>query len=155
MGITKALQYPLTTTSLSKVQCKRIDVILTKAALPALGSPALFQQKIAQTHPEVLGLGIPAIWTLQGIDHIAVILWHGDSPASNGTSCILMDVMATLRIQLGLPGAPFDHSFRSFSLCTTPTYFHTTWELCNNHAFIIQDNQQLLTLQRINDQFLM
>jgi hypothetical protein len=80
---------------------------------------------------------------------------HGDSPAINVTGCILRDVMATLRIQLGLPGKPFEHSYKRFSSCTTPTYFHTSWEFCNDHAFIIQDNQPLLKLQRTNDQFLM
>jgi hypothetical protein len=154
MGITKALQYPLTATSHSKVHCKSIDVILTRAALPALCFPASFPHAIAQAPPEVIGLGIPSIWTLQGIDHIAAILRHGDSSANNVTDCILRDVMATLRIQLGLPGTIFDHPYKRFALCTTPTYFHTTWEFCNDHAFIIQDNQPLLQLQRINDQFL-
>jgi hypothetical protein len=131
------------------------DVILTRAALPALGFPASSPHAIAQAPPEVLGLGIPAIWTFQGIDHIAAILRHGDSSANNVTGCILRDVMATLRIQLGFPGTIFDHPYKRFTLCTTTTYFHTPWKFCSDHAFIIQDNQPLLKLQRINDQFLM
>jgi hypothetical protein len=155
MGISKALQYPLAATSLSKQQCKLIDKKLLKAALPALGFPSSFPQVIAQAPPEVLGLGISALWNQQGIDHVAALLRHGDSPASNVTGCLLRDVMATLQLELGLPGAPFGHSYQHFHSCTTPTYLHTAWEFCNDHAFVVQDNQPNLKLQRVNDQFLM
>jgi hypothetical protein len=155
MGISKALQYPLAATSLSKIQCKLIDKKLLKAALPALGFPSSFPQVIAQAPPEVLGLGIPALWNQQGIEHVAVLLRHGDSPANNVTRCLLRDVMATLRLELGLPGVPFEHSYQLFQLCTTPTYLHTAWEFCNDHAFVVQDNQPNLKPQRTNDQFLM
>jgi hypothetical protein len=63
--------------------------------------------------------------------------------------------MATLRLELGLPGVPFEHSYQLFQLCTTPTYLHTAWEFCNDHAFVVQDNQPNLKPQRTNDQFLM
>jgi hypothetical protein len=128
---------------------------LLKAALPALGFPSSFPQAIAQAPPQVLGLGIPALWNQQGIDHVAALLRHGDSPASNVTSCLLRDVMATLRLELGLPGTPFKHSYQHFQLCTTPTYLHTAWEFCNDHAFVVKDNQPNLKLQRVDDQFLM
>jgi hypothetical protein len=123
MGISKALQYPLAATSLSKTQCKLIDKKLLKAALPALGFPSSFPQVIAQAPPEVLSLlGIPALWNQQGSEHVAALLRHGDSPANNVTGCLLRDVMATLRLELGLPGVPFEHSYQLFQLCTTPTY---------------------------------
>jgi hypothetical protein len=63
--------------------------------------------------------------------------------------------MATLRLDLGLPGAPFEHSYQLFQLCTMPTYLHTAWEFCNDHAFVVQDNQPNLKSQRTNVQFLM
>jgi hypothetical protein len=107
MGILKALQYPLAATSLSKKQCKLIDKKLLKAALLALGFPSSFPQVIAQAPPKVLlSLGIPALWNQQGIEHVAALLRHGDIPANNVTGCLLGDVMATLRLELGLPGAP-------------------------------------------------
>jgi hypothetical protein len=70
--------------------------------------------------PEVLGLGIPALWNQQGIEHVAALLRHGDSPANNVTGCLLRDVMATLRLELGLPGVPFEHSL----LPTFSTLYH-------------------------------
>jgi hypothetical protein len=115
MDISKALQYPLAATSLSKKQCKLIDKMFLKAALPALGFPSSFPQVITQVPPEVLGLGIPSLWNQQGIEHVTALLRHGDSPASNITGCLLRDVMATtLQLELGLPGTPFKHSYQHF-----------------------------------------
>jgi hypothetical protein len=125
------------------------------AALAALGFMSSFPQVIAQAAPEVLGLGIPALWNQQGIDHVAALLHHRDSPASNVTGCLLGDVRVTLPLESGLPGAPFEHSYQHFQLCTTPTYLHTSWEFCNDHPFVVKDNQPNLKLQRVNDQFLM
>jgi hypothetical protein len=68
LGIAKALQYPLAATNMSKANCKLLDKALIKAALPALGFPSSYPRVIAQAPPEVLGLGIPAIWNQQGID---------------------------------------------------------------------------------------
>jgi hypothetical protein len=99
LGIAKALQYPLAATNMSKADCKLLDKALTKAALPALGFPSSYPQVIAQAPPEVLGLGIPALWNQQGIDHISATPRHdGDSSENNITGCVLRDAMATLRL---------------------------------------------------------
>jgi hypothetical protein len=89
MGIAKALQYPLAATNMSKAECKLIDKKLIRAALPALGFPSSYPQVITQVPPEVLGLGIPALWNQQGIEHIAAMLRHGDSLAHNVTGCLM------------------------------------------------------------------
>jgi hypothetical protein len=114
LGIAKALQYPLAATNMSKADCKLLDKALIKAALSTLGFPSSYPQVIAQAPPEVLGLGIPAIWNQQGIDHISATLRHGDSSAHNITGCVLRDAMATLQLELGLPGFPFEHSYSRF-----------------------------------------
>jgi hypothetical protein len=36
--------------------------------------------------------------------------------------------MATLDLELGLPGFPFEHSYSQCHRCTTRTYHYTTWE---------------------------
>jgi hypothetical protein len=74
MGMAKALRYPLTTTCLSKKDCKKLDNRLLEAALPALGFPPKYPHKIAEAPPEALGIGIPSIWNDQGIDHEAAML---------------------------------------------------------------------------------
>jgi hypothetical protein len=124
-------------TNMSNADCELLDKALTKAALPALGFPSSYPQVIAQAPPEVLGLGIPALWNQQGIDHISATLRHGDCSEHNITGCVLRDTMATIRLELGLPGFPFEHSYSRFHRCTTRTYHHTTWEFCNDHAFLI------------------
>jgi hypothetical protein len=96
MGIAKALQYPLAATNMSKTECTPIDKKLMQAALPALGFPVSYPKVITQAPPEVLGIGIPALWNQQGIEHITAILQHGDSPEQNVTGCLMRDVITTL-----------------------------------------------------------
>jgi hypothetical protein len=156
MGVAKSLRYPLTATCLSIKDCETLDKKLLAAALPALGFSSKYPHKIAQAPPEALGLGIPSIWNDEGIDHVTAMLRHGDSNPKNITGCLFRDAMMTLRFELGLPGYPFDHSYKRFNLCSTPIYLHCAWEFCNEeHEFRIQDNQPQLTLRRIDDQYIM
>jgi hypothetical protein len=116
VGVSKAICYPLAApTGLSKAECKQLDKSLLQAALPALGFPKTFPHKIAQTPATALGLRIPSLWNDQGIDHITTLLEHGDSPKTNITGCLLRDETSTLRLELGLPRHPFEHSYKNSS----------------------------------------
>jgi hypothetical protein len=123
-GIAKAIRYPLTATCLSKAECKKIDKILLATVLPAMGFPRPFPHKFARAQPEVLSLGIPLLWNDQGIDDIAAMLRHGDSNPLNTTGCLLRDELATLRLELGLPGFLFKYPFKLFHACTTQVHLH-------------------------------
>jgi hypothetical protein len=125
MGVAKALRYPLTATCIPKKECTILDKLILKAALPALGFPPTFYFDIAQAPPEVLGLVIPSIWNdQQGIEHVAALLRHGDSQPLNVTGCLLRDEMATLHLELGMPGQPFEHSYKRHHLCSTQVFLH-------------------------------
>jgi hypothetical protein len=60
-----------------------------------------------------------------------------------------------MRLELGLPGHPFEHSYKTFAHCTTAVYLQPTWEFCNEPDFLVKDNQPQLHLRRQHDQFLM
>jgi hypothetical protein len=144
VGVPKAIRYPLTATGLSKVECKTLDKSSLQAALPALGFPKTFPHKIAQAPTTALGLGIPSLWNDQGIDHITALLKHGDIPTTNVTGYLLRDEMSTLRLELGLPGHPFEHSYKTFQQCKTPIYLHRSLGFCNENGFVVKDNQTQL-----------
>jgi hypothetical protein len=141
MGVAKALRYPLTAMCIPKKECIKLDKELLKAALPALGFPPTFPFNIARAPPEVFSLGIPSIWHDQGIEHVAALLRHGDSQPLNTTGCLLRDEIATLRLELGMPGHPFEHSYKRHHLCTTPVFLHISWEFCTDYKFTLKDNQ--------------
>jgi hypothetical protein len=63
--------------------------------------------------------------------------------------------MATLRLELGLPGHLFEHSYKLFKQCTTPIYLHRSWEFGNETGLVVKDNQPQLQPRREQDQFLM
>jgi hypothetical protein len=147
MGFARAIRYSLTATCLSKADCTTLDSYLLSVALPALGFPAKSPHKIAHAPTSALGLGIPSLWTDQNIDHITSLLKHGDSNPLNVTGCLLRDELATMRLELGLPGHPFEHSYKTFAHCTTAVYLQPTWEFCNDHDFLVKDNQPQLHLR--------
>jgi hypothetical protein len=113
LGIAKSLRYPLTATRLSKTDCYVFQRPLLTAAFKSLGFPPTFPHTLAFAPPAIMGLGIPNLWNDQGIDHLMALLKHGNSlPAKqnpNVTGCLQRDALANLRLELGLPGSPFDH----------------------------------------------
>jgi hypothetical protein len=63
--------------------------------------------------------------------------------------------MATLRLELGMPGHPFEHSYKRHHLCTTQVFLHISWEFCADYKFILKDNQNQLDLRRVDDHYIM
>jgi hypothetical protein len=155
LGIAKSLRYPLTATTLSKNECYDLQKPLLKAALKALGFPATFPRNIVFAPPSILGLGVPNMWNDQGIDHITAILKHGDSLHSNITGCLQRDEMARLRFELGLPENATHYPYKKLHLCTTPVWYHITWQFCNDQKLTIKDTLPKFKLLRQHDQYIM
>jgi hypothetical protein len=63
----KSLEYPLKATSLSKAQCDHIMKPIRSAALPALGINRHLSLVVVHVTQQYLGVGIPELWTVQGI----------------------------------------------------------------------------------------
>jgi hypothetical protein len=94
------------------------------------------------------------LWNDKNIDHITSLLKHGDRDPHNVTGYLLRDELAMMRLELGLPEHPFENLYKQFSHCTMSVYLQPTWEFCNEHNFLVKDNQPQLHLRRQHDQFL-
>ena len=44
---------------------------------------------------------------------------------------------------------------KKFQECVTKTHFNTIWQFCNEHDLVLKDGMAPLSVNRINDQFLM
>jgi hypothetical protein len=155
LGIAKSLRYPLTATTLSPTECHKIQQPLLQSALKALGFPPKFPHKVVYAPPSILGLGVPNLWNDQGIDHLTALLKHGDSLQTNITGCLARDELAMIRFELGLPGFPTQYPFKKLHLCTTKTWFHITWQFCNENTLVLKDTLPSPPLLRQHDQFIM
>ena len=82
--IMKSLEYPLMATSLSKEQCDKIMRPIRTAVLPALGINRHLTKTIAHGPQRYQGIGIPDLWTIQGILKLWLAIQHGDATNITG-----------------------------------------------------------------------
>ncbi len=82
--VLKSLEYPLMATSLSKKQCDSIMKPIRAAALPVLGINHHLPLNVVHGPQQYQGLGIPDLWTVQGIMKLWLALNHGDAPTIIG-----------------------------------------------------------------------
>ena len=154
-GIAKGIGYPVAATCLSKRDCQDIMKPLLHVALPSIGVPSKFPRKLVHAPTQYFGQGIPHIWNEQGEAILGACLRHGQQKSSDSTSMLLRDIMASMRIELGLPSHPFHYPFKKLQLCTTETYLHTAWEFCNDNDLELRDDMEDWKANRVGDEFLM
>ena len=82
--IMKSLEYPLMATSLTRDQCDKIMSPIRQAALPALRINRHLPLIVVHGPQRFQGVGIPDLWTLQGICKLWLAIQHGDAPMITG-----------------------------------------------------------------------
>ena len=97
--ILTTLKYSLHATSMNQKQCERIMSPLLINALPKLGIVRTMRRTEVHLSCYMNGLGIPNIYILQGIDHIKVLLDHGDQ--STATEQLLQNTIEAHMIETG------------------------------------------------------
>ncbi len=95
-------------TSLSQAQCDSIMVPILDAALPALGVNRHLTRTVVHAPKKYQGLGIPELWTTQGILKLWIAIAHGD--ANTITGCALRAVLSLHTNELGLPDSFLKHN---------------------------------------------
>ena len=151
--VMKALEYPLTATTLSRAQCDSLMATLLKTALPRLHIAMSFP-KLARFGPRKYhGLGIPHLWTTQGLDKLAAILRHGNLSSIPGHQIRCSYEFAQL--ETGLPGNLFTYSYKDFSPLLTPCWLASLWEFVDHSGIRLTDPFTPIHLSCQHDQFLM
>jgi hypothetical protein len=151
--IMKSLEYPLMATSLSKVQCNKIMKPIRSAALPALGLNHHLPLDVVHGPQRYQGVGIPDLWTVQGILKLWLALQHGDAPTITGHQ--LRASMELHTIELGLPGQMLQQDFKIFGHLATTSWLRHLWEFCDNSNIQLTSTTPKLTLARTGGEFLM
>lgn len=149
----KSLEYPLMATSLSKAQCDKIMKPIRAAALPALGINRHLTLTVVHAPKRYLGVGIPDLWTLQGILKLWLALNHGDAPTITGHQ--LRASMELHTIEIGLPGNLLQQDFQIYGHLSTDSWLTHLWEFGASSNLQLQSTTPKLTLAREEDSFLM
>jgi hypothetical protein len=150
--IMKSLEYPLMATSLSKKQCEIIMKPIRSAALPALGSNRHLSLVITHGPKRYQGLGIPDIWTTQGILKLWLAVQHGDAPTITGHQ--LRASMEIHTLEMGLPGNLLQQDFNTYGQLATSSWLKHLWQFCTESNIQVTATTPQLLLARTNDEFL-
>jgi hypothetical protein len=149
----KSLEYPLMATSLSKTQCNDIMKPIRAAVLPALGINRHLSLVVAHAPQLYQGVGIPDLWTVQGILKLWIAIQHGDAPTITGNQ--LRASMELHTMEIGLPGHLLSQKYDVFSHLATTSWLKHLWEFCADSNIQVSTTTPKLELARHNDEFLM
>jgi hypothetical protein len=125
----KTLEYPLMATSLSQDQCDAIMQPILNAGLPALGFNRRMTSAVVFGPRRYQGVGIPDLWSLQGVLKLWIAIAHGDAPTITG--CSLRAVLSLHTIKLGLPGSFLQQDFATFGHLASTSWLKHLWDFCS------------------------
>lgn len=152
MTILKKLEYPLPATCFTRQQCQDIMKPL-RHCLPKIGFNHNLPTALVFGPPKALGLGLPELYTTQGIQHIAHMITLGHKK-DDATATLLRGVIEQTKIEVGLGGSLFSHDSRPLQALLTPSWIKSTWDFLSEHELLVEETTPSLQLQRQNDVFL-
>jgi hypothetical protein len=150
-GISKTIDYPLVATRLTQADCYELIHPLRQAAFGALHIPKTFSIASAHLPKRFLGLGIPDLWFEQGFAQVTSLLQFGSLSNQDLTGQLLRNEVEGLRLELGLPGSPFQYEYKLFAPSVTCSQLDVVWAFCSDAEIVLDDGHTLGEAQRIND----
>jgi hypothetical protein len=147
------LRYPLPATTFSRKECKSILSPLLQAALPAAGICRNFPRVLVHAPVKFQGLGVPDLYTEQGIAHLFQCLQHAHQQSSI-TGQLFRASFEQLQLELGLPESPFSHAFKAFGHLATTSWVKALWQFLSDKDISLIGQVPTLSLRRENDHYL-
>jgi hypothetical protein len=151
--VMKSLEYPLMATSLSKEQCARIMKPIRAAALPAMGINRHLTLAVVHGPQQYQGVGVPDLWTVQGILKLWLAIQHGDAKTITGHQ--LRASMELHTLEIGLPGHLLQQNYKIYGQLATSSWLKHLWEFCDDSNLQVTSTTPKLQLHRTGDEFLM
>ena len=151
--ISKTWAYPLPATTFSYSDTLDIMVSAYKAVLPKMGCNRNLPLVYRYAPVSVQGLGLPHVFSLQGIAHLKIMLSKIAKDERIGT--LLLAQMEYLGLEIGNMHNIFDLQYSEWSLFATPTWITSTWQFCDKYNIQLNGPRVSSTLQRVNDVLVM
>ena len=150
------LHYPLAANTMTEKECNFIMSPVLQGGLSCSGIVRTLPHTLVYGTTKYQGLGIPSLYTEQGIAHILKLLQHGHQPSITGD--LLWASLQALQVELGISGFPLEQHFpRVGFLATDHCWVKHAWKFMSSSGFTIQSSalDPSLKLRRGNDSFLM
>jgi hypothetical protein len=101
--IQKTLEYPLSTTTLTRNQCDKLSSVLAGVALPRIGVMRSFPRALLHAPTKLAGLNIPNFYIEQGVAHILRLIRYSKSQY-HSTGLLLRQTCEAMKLELGTNG---------------------------------------------------
>ena len=121
--------------------------------LPLGGIIRTARTPIRQTSHGFYGAGCPHPGVEACIEQINKLLMHFGCPSSTGLK--MKASLEFLTVELGVSPQPLQESYQRYGKWATPSWFKTLWEKCDKLNMRVEFNEDILTLPRVGDKWLM
>jgi Reverse transcriptase (RNA-dependent DNA polymerase) len=148
------LRYPLPVTTLTEAECDYIMSPILKWGLPACHVCRNFDRTMVYAPTKFQGLGIPNLYTLQGIGKVRYLVDHLNSP-NDITGQLLRASAECLRLELGVSGPLLLTDVKKFGCLATKSLLEWTWRWLHEHGIRLYISTPTPPLQRQYDRYLM
>jgi hypothetical protein len=151
--ILRTLHYPSPATTMTRKQCDTIMAPILQAGLHCSGIVRTFPGALVYGPIQQQGLGIPNLYTSQGIAHIKRILKY--SPIEEDiTGQLIRASMEQLKLEIGCNGPTLSLPYSVFAGLATKSWFQQTWQFMDEHQIRIEDTCPDFPLSRVQDHLL-
>ena len=152
-SILRAIQYPLTATSLTRDQCSKVMAPILKALLASVRVQSNLSRTLVYAPAKFQCLAIDDTWAIQLIKHLHCILRHCSRDTVTGSK--ILSNMENLTLELGSGTSFWDLDYTLWECLATPSWITYTWRELDKTELSLRGPMELLKPQRVDDVFLM
>jgi hypothetical protein len=150
--ILKSLEYPLTATTLTIQETRKIFAPVRQAALPASGIVRTFPSAIAHAPLQYQGLAIPDLYATQQTKHVLTLLKFGGTKTVTGQ--LIQHSLEHFKIELGISRPLQEIRLADIAFLATECWVKTTYLFLEKYFLTINEEPQFM-LRRDRDGYLM
>jgi hypothetical protein len=150
--IQKTLEYPLSTTTLTRPQCEKLSSVLASVGLPRIGVLRSFPRALLHAPSKLAGLNVSNFYTEQGVAHILQLIRYSKS-RKHSTGLLLRQTCEAMKLELGSNGFLLSNPWTLANLATDG-WIKSTWQFAVEHDITVQDDLPEFQPIRLGDQLL-
>jgi len=122
----------ITSYHLYRTQCDAIMTPILQAGLPCSGMVRTFPRTLVYGTIQYQGLGVPNLYTSQGIAHIDRILKYSHI-GDDTTGQLIRASMEQLKLEIGYNGPTLSLPYADFAGLATKSWLQQTWQFMDKY----------------------
>ena len=151
--IARTWSYPLQATKFTREECEEIMSPVYKVAISKMGVCRTIPKEYRYAPKYLNGLGLPNMYTMQGIDKLKVVVNQVNSGTQLGLLMAAQLEIASL--ELGMGEHLLKTAYEEWEFLLTDCWFKSLWKFCWEEGIRLEGYYHRPTVSRENDEFLM